>query len=602
MCRTGLRHCKPTEAQKRAAAERRKKNRHAHKSTVEELRNQGKGDIADIVSAMSPTKAKEYLLNENIQGISFINDLPDNAHTTTKLSDAVSMHPSEPIAYQYGQYGISDDHTLTEEELLTEKQRIKEGIISDLNELVKNSDNILDPSHNHVTDHIFSQSKWVLSEDNDDNLKSWRNAVEQAYVASGYYDINEVKRLVLDKFNDTSLLRHTYISDYKSTEEDSTFSQEEISQAMEFAGINVYKYNQPYYSSYFTPIGDRTYHFIFKDEDDEVMDAVAYRLNNGDLAFANMGYDDADDHCTSYVYGMLEIGSHDNQMKYIMPQLTPADFTLHDPDEAERALDIVSGSRDNTHVIMADEIVASGHYYSRNKKLDAFSRYRPDSMHPHDFRLFSGGIQVDDDNLKEINQEHIEGKFKGYEEEINDREESEQFISGIHPDIVETINDYTGSQYTYFIDVSKNIYYKPVQNPEYTSHNIPEAIKSIKEFEKGRDKPRYLRRTMMAPYGFNNETFSEALPVGSRLHTTRLTSTTADYNGFFKGNREDDVYFYYHTTKGAAVTTIGLPEEREVLIAPDTDFIVVKKHVDDDGALHVYLMDDEILEKEKSDS
>jgi len=41
MCRAGLRHCKPTEAQKRAAAERRRKNRNLKKAVVNKLIEQG---------------------------------------------------------------------------------------------------------------------------------------------------------------------------------------------------------------------------------------------------------------------------------------------------------------------------------------------------------------------------------------------------------------------------------------------------------------------------------------------------------------------------------------------------------------------------------
>ena len=601
MCRAGLRHCKPTEAQKRAAAERRKKNRHAHKAVIEALRKDGKDDIADQAIALSPLKLKEFLEVRNLTEISGFNDLPDR--TQKRLSPSVLENAKETITY--GGYGFDDDVVYTDEEFDEIQPKIRDGVIRDLGSISRSEgENIILSYENiHVTDHVLAQARWLdISGDQCERHDEWLNISREVCRGDDFMEKEDLIARISEISNNPANKRSFAYSEMMgASSEGSPFNESHIDD------INKHFLNNDIDKITYHPIGNNTYALMYKSDNESFM-SIAH-IDNQDNIVISGDFLELDVKSIPsefpYIDGALdEVGNREQTNQLVFKMY--AGFVLSKQTyKLFTTINNSSAYEDTPEMeTLAEELHAAANYYDGEYLPSYYKGYIPFKKTVDDFRLFSAGMQVDKENMIDVPKDTTNTFFKNVEvKEIDDFKESERFYESMSNEVRINVRGYVSNDYIEHIKASKGI---PV-SMDYSGYNsilekgIMKTSEEIKIFESNNKEPRYLRRTVMPPYGMNIQSFSDSMPIGSKLHTTRLTSTTAAYNSNFKGNYRDNVIFHYHTKNGAAVTKVGFKDEREVIISANDEFVVVGNEIENDH-LHIYLMDEDLLDDGKGDA
>ena len=609
MCRAGLRHCKPTEAQKRAAAERRKKNRHALKKVLSDLADIGEEELAEKLSSMSPSQAKEHLISLELTDVDGFSELPDTQKK--RLSTFVIAGADNPISY--GGYGMHDGMTYTDDEIEQHRKEIRDGIIRDLRKLKNERKDviILSPENNDVTDHIFSQTRWLKNDGVTDKekIEFWERIASEGISIEGEQTILQmIERLKMIESDDSNARSFSAEDLLSITSDGKPFTEEHQDQIKD-------KFNTENIDDLgYHPIGDNSYIVMYKDTDRSNEMSLAHMNSGGDLKLHKnlMKLSRAKEVC--YYHGLMDnLGSKKQRDIFMNEQSSDSlssAFSLHDISVFKSMFfkSSVYSEHSLSQKNLTYELYASHNYYN-DQFPEYYENYLPEKPTVDDFRLFSAGMQVNDDKKMKISDDVKKKHFpeNGDIQEIDDYEESKKFfdyvVKNSNEDLLSNktvlaIENYTGSGYTNFINVSKGIpLVGNISNYDrYAVSQVHEASRSIHYYAKANPTTKYLRRTIMPPFGMSQKSFAESLPVGSKLNTTRLTSTTAAYNSGFKAHRDDNVIFHYKTKQGAAVTKIGLDHEREVLIGVNSEFVVVGNDMKGND-LHIYLMDEDMVKE-----
>jgi hypothetical protein len=172
------------------------------------------------------------------------------------------------------------------------------------------------------------------------------------------------------------------------------------------------------------------------------------------------------------------------------------------------------------------------------------------------------------------------------------------YLESLNEPLVESIRAYCGPWYGHVNDAILGL---PHTHPTAHTHarRLRRLLQWFKEIQDEKPTPSWPCATVVRiaqQVDLGGQDFLGAVfPVGARIETTRITSTTTSLDVARRFAGQDDYVCVFRTRAALPIALLAGRREDEVLIAPGTGFRVV--HTDGqgiDGAPTVYLVSDDV--------